>query len=139
MPSRLDGTGAAVATLAEELLSSVESVLEPLRARQVAEVAEVEARIAAYGERGSGRKELEDRHKREVRRVRADELRFGLASLAGVYRDELVAGGSRVIGRPGAGRAIRALDAAAEALVRNPNEMLLLQGLLVALTDAAGA
>lgn len=138
VPHRLDGTGAAVATLADELLASIDSVLEPLKARHAAEVAEVEARIAAYGERGSGRKELEDRHKRETRRVRADELRFGMASLAAVYRDLLVEGGTATVGRGGAERAIRALDAAAEALVRNPNETLLLQGLLVTLTDAAG-
>ena len=141
VPSRLDGTGAAVAVLADELLGSLESVLEPLQARQAAEVAEVEARIAAYGERGSGRKELEERHKREVRRVRADELRFGMASLAGVYRDALVgAGGAStlpMVTAAGAVRAIRSLDAAAEALVRNPNETLLLQGLLVLLSEAA--
>jgi DNA polymerase-3 subunit delta' len=138
VPQRLDGTGAAIATLAEELLASLESVLDPLKARHAAEVAEVEARIAAYGERGSGRKELDDRHKREIRRVRADELRFGMASLTAVYRDLLVEGGTATVGRAGAARAIAALDAAAEALVRNPNETLLLQGLLVTLTDASG-
>jgi DNA polymerase-3 subunit delta' len=137
VPSRLDGSGAAIATLADELLASLASVLEPLQVRQAAEVAEVEARIAAYGERGSGRKELEERHKREVRRVRADELRFGMAALAAVYRDELVAGGSVRVGQAGAARAIQALDAAAEALVRNPNETLLLQGLLVSLSESA--
>ena len=138
VPHRLDGTGAAIATLADELLASLESVLEPLKERHAAEVAEVEARIAAYGERGSGRKELEDRHKREIRRVRADELRFGMASLAAVYRDLLVEGGAATVSRAGAARAIAALDAAAEALVRNPNESLLLQGLLVTLTEAGG-
>jgi DNA polymerase III subunit delta' len=140
VPQRLDGTGAAIATLADELLGSIESVLDPLRQRHAAEVAEVEARIAAYGERGSGRKELEDRHKRELRRVRADELRFGMASLAAVYRDQLVGSGpSSMITPAGASRAIAALDGAAEALIRNPNETLLLQGLLVTLTEAGGA
>lgn len=138
VPARLDGTGATVAGLADELLASIESVLEPLQARQTAELAELAERIERYGERGSGRKDLEDRHKREVRRVRADELRFGMAALAGVYRDALVDGGSPVVGRAGATRAIRALDVAAESLVRNPNETLLLQGLLVALSEAAG-
>jgi len=138
VPSRLDGTGYSIAVLAEELLSSIDTVLEPLRARQAAEVAAVEERIAAYGERGSGRKELEERHKREVRRVRADELRFGMASLAAVYRGALLAGSSAFIHSAGAITAIGALDRAGEALVRNPNETLLLQGLLVALTDAAG-
>lgn len=139
VPSRLNGSGNAIAVLADQLLASIDTVLEPLKARQVAEVAEVDARIERYGERGSGRKELDDRHKREQRRVRADELRFGMAALVAVYRDEVVAGGSSTVGRAGAANAIKRLDAAAEALIRNPNEALLLQGLLVALTDAAGA
>jgi DNA polymerase-3 subunit delta' len=138
VPSQLDGTGAAVASLADALLASLDSVLEPLQARHAAEAAQLVERIERYGERGSGRKELEDRHKREVRRVRADELRFGMATLAGAYRDVLVAAeGAPVVSRAGAMRAIRALDEAAEALVRNPNETLLLQGLLASLTDVA--
>lgn len=137
VPGRLDGTGAAIASLADELLASVDSVLEPLRARQAAEVAEVDQRIALYGERGSGRRELDERHKREQRRVRADELRFGMASLAMVYRDALLTP-SPSIGRSGAVTAIRALDKAGEALIRNPNETLLLQGLLATLTAASG-
>ncbi|HVF31876.1 MAG TPA: hypothetical protein VM933_02460 [Acidimicrobiales bacterium] len=138
VPSRLDGTGATIALLADELLASLDSVLEPLQARQAAEVAAVEARIAAYGERGSGRKELEERHKREARRVRADELRFGMASLAAVYRDALVGVGGPPMTKAGATTAIRALDTAAEALIRNPNETLLLQGLLGTLSEVGG-
>ncbi|MBW3615350.1 MAG: hypothetical protein KY439_08595 [Actinobacteria bacterium] len=142
VPTRLDGTGAAVAGIAEELLGGIDTVLHPLRKRQADEVAKLEERLQAYGQRGSGHKELEDRHKREQRRVRADELRFGMAALAAVYRDALVAGalagaGTAPVSRQGAVAALRALDAASEALVRNPNEALLVQGLLVALTDAA--
>lgn len=157
VPARLDGTGAAVARIAEELLASIDTVLDPLREGQAAEGAELEARLDAYGQRGGGRKELEDRHKREQRRVRADELRFGMAALAAVYRDALVAGalagdagagpevlraggppgGTPQVSRRGAVVALQALDAAGEALGRNPNEALLLQGLLAALTDAA--
>jgi DNA polymerase-3 subunit delta' len=137
VPGRLDGTGTSIATLADELLASVDSVLEPLRVRQAAEVAEVDQRIALYGERGSGRRELDERHKREQRRVRADELRFGMASLAAVYRDALIAP-SPIAHRSGAVAAIRALDKAGEALIRNPNETLLLQGLLATLTAASG-
>lgn len=155
--TRLDGTGAAVARIADELLGSIDTLLDPLRERQAAEVAELEERLEAYGQRGSGRKELEDQHKREQRRVRVDELRFGMAALAAVYRDALVSGalagalaggpallrsggpGARTppVSRRGALVALQALDAAGEALVRNPNEVLLVQGLLAALTDAA--
>jgi DNA polymerase III subunit delta' len=132
-PDRLDGTGAAVAKLADELLASMDGLVEPLRDRQAAELEELEARAERYGERGSGRKEMAERHKREQRRVRQDELRSGLTTLAGAYRDRLTgAADSR-----SAAAALRALDAiadAAEALERNPSEGLLLQGLLVRLT-----
>lgn len=136
--AQLDGTGARIAGLADELLGSIETLLDPLRVRHAAELADLEEHIAVTGERGAGRKELEERHKREVRRVRADELRFGLAGLAAVYRDAVVEGGSPHIDRAGAIQAIAALDDAGEALIRNPNETLLLQGLLVRLTEAAG-
>jgi DNA polymerase-3 subunit delta' len=136
VPDRLDGTGTAVAALADELLASADELLEPLRARQQAEADELEARAERYGERGSGRKELGDRHKREQRRVRMDELRAGLATLAGAYRDRLVAAADGAGGR----RALAALDALAaanDALERNPNEALLVQSLLVRLTEAS--
>jgi DNA polymerase-3 subunit delta' len=132
VPGRLDGTGATIAVLADQLLATVETVLEPLQARQAAEVAALEERMRRYGERGTMRKELEERHRREQRRARTDELRFGLAALAGAYRDQLLdgAGGAAL-------DAVAAIQAAGEALVRNPNEALLLQGLLVRLTELA--
>lgn len=139
VPQRLDGTGAAIAELADQLLASIETVLEPLKVRHATEMSELEQRIQLYGERGSGRKELEDRHKREVRRVQTDELRFGMATLAAAYRDSLVGGGSVLAPPARAMTAIRALDRAGESLVRNPNPTLLLQGLLISLTETAGA
>jgi len=108
----------------------VTAAAEPLVARQAEEAAEMDERIAAYGTRGSGKKALEDQHKREQRRHRAEELRFGLATLAGTYRDAL-AGGSSESAQIVSG--LRAIDAAAEALTRNPNETLLLQALLLKL------
>ncbi len=128
--ARLDGTGAAVVTLADELMASGETVLRPLEQRQAAEMAEAEERARLYGERGSARRELEARHRREQRRLRTDELRFGLATLASGYRDRLAAG-------PDTQACLEALDAIAaanEALARNPNQTLLLQALLVRLS-----
>lgn len=142
VPARLDGSGATIAVLSDELLASVETVLEPLRERQSAEVTELEERVARYGERGSGRKDLEARHRREQRRVRTDELRFGLATLASVYREALLHDSHHTahgLTPRIALEAIGVLDAAGEALVRNPSEVLLLQGLLSKLTDAAEA
>ena len=88
-------------------------------------MAELDRRAAAYGERGAGRKALADRQRRELRRHRADELRFGLATLAGRYRDELVRGGGTDAGAAAVAAAVDATSEAAEALVHNPNETLL--------------
>lgn len=130
VPRRLDGSGAAVAVVVDALLALVQAAAAPLVARQEEEAVELEERVATYGERGSGRKRLEDVHKRELRRHRAEELRFGLATLAGRYRDAVTAG----TGATGAIiEAVEAIDRAAEALARNPNEPLLLQSLLLRL------
>ena len=130
VPTRLDGSGAAVVVVVDELRALVEGAATPLVARQQAEAEELEERVAQYGERGSGRKRLEDAHKRELRRNRAEELRFGLATLADRYGRALGDG----TGDPAeVMAAVRAIDRAAEALVRNPNETLLLQALLLRL------
>ncbi|HEX2701382.1 MAG TPA: hypothetical protein VHM89_14375 [Acidimicrobiales bacterium] len=139
-PGRLDGTGSSSAALADELLAGLETVVEPLVARQAAELAELAERARLYGERPGERKELEARHKREERRVRTDELRFGLAALAGAYRGRLAvtgglagAGGASAAGTSAALAAVQAVTDANEALARNPNVTLLLQSLLVRL------
>jgi DNA polymerase III subunit delta' len=125
-PERLDGTGAVVAALVEEIVSLVDASGSAVVAGHEREVAALEERIAASGERGSGRKQLEERHKREVRRHRTDEMRAGLLAIAGAYRQRLIDGGSArdVAAVARIGRAIEMLD-------RNPNETLLLQSLLL--------
>jgi DNA polymerase-3 subunit delta' len=130
VPERLDGTGAAVTTIVDEVLAATDSVLEPLRARQAAEAGAMKERIEAYGERGAGRRELEERHRREQRRVRTDELRFGLATLAAAYRDRLAAGGGA-----GDAGAVAAVQETGEALIRNPSEPLLLAALFCRLSN----
>jgi DNA polymerase-3 subunit delta' len=130
VPERLDGSGAAVAVAAAELLELVEEAAGPLRHAQAEELAGLEARVAASGERGSGRGRLEASQRRALRRHRTDELRFGLATLAGRYREALVAPGGDL--RPILA-GLEAITAASAALVRNPNETLLLQALLLRL------
>ena len=128
-PSRLDGTGRTVVALCGEATALIEAAAAPLAKRQAVEVADLEVRVRELGERGSGRKQLEDRHKRELRRHRMDEWRSGLAVMAAVYRDALVAD---TMPRPHApADAVHRIHAALEALDRNPNEMLLLQSLLL--------
>jgi DNA polymerase-3 subunit delta' len=131
VPARLDGTGATVARVADDLAKRLSSAgVGALEARQAAELKELEERVERTGERGAGRKVLAERHKRELRRLRHDELRFGLATLARVYGDALASG----TGDPGhCIEAVAAIQAAAEAMVRNPTEALLLQDLLLRL------
>jgi len=129
IPQRLDGTGANVVALVIELNRLIEAAAAPLAARQAEEATALEARVASVGERGSGRKQLEERHKRELRRHRVDELRSGLAVMAGAYRDALVEGRLQ---RPDAAvQAVQRIHAALDSLDRNPNETLLLQALLL--------
>lgn len=137
IPHRLDGTGSTVVALVAELQSLIEAAAAPLAARQAAEADELEARVAAAGERGSGRKQLEERHKRELRRHRTDELRSGLAVVAGTYRDALV---RQQLNRSDAVvRAVGRIHEALDALERNPNETLLLQALLLDLPSLPSA
>lgn len=125
---RLDGTGAVVMAVADELLGLIDDAARPLADRHTAEVAEVDARIERFGERGSGRKMLEERHKRELRRHRTDELRSGLAVVAAAYRDLLVDGTTH--SSAAIVTAVRRIYDTIEALERNPNEALLLHSLL---------
>ena len=128
VPDRLDGRGTTVASLVDDLVASLDGIVEPLAARHAEELAALEERAQAYGERGLGRKDVVERHKREQRRARTDELRFGLATLAGTYRDRLLRDDTAA-----ALAALEAVAAANDALIRNPNEALLLQSLLLRL------
>ena len=131
VPRQLDGSGYRAARTARALLEAIEAAAEPLKARQTAEIAALDALVARSGERGSGRKGIEERHKREQRRHRADELRSGLTEIARSYRDALVTGDNRFPDRIVA--AVADLHTAMQAIDRNPNEPLLLQALLLKL------
>jgi len=144
VPGRLDGTGATAVVVADELLVLADGALEPLREAHARELAALEEQAEVVGARGiPGRKAVEDRHKREERRWRADDLRMGLAALADAYRDRLVAtvDGDAPAGTPGvdgerraaAGHVV-AVNRAAGALGRNVREDLLLESLMVELS-----
>ncbi len=144
IPTRLDGTGATAAALAADLLASAEQAVEPLRALHLAEMQGRAEQAESTGERAvPGRKDIEDRHNREERRWRADEIKAGLGVLAGAYRDRLVA--EVTGGRPsGPGRvgelsgAVAAVEGVCVEMVRNPNESLMLEALLVHLSAVTG-
>lgn len=126
---RLDGSGRQVTLLASELSAAIEAASAPLRERQAAEVAQLESDDELYGPRRGAATRLADRHKRELRRHRTDELRMGLDALASRLRAGLVAGTRRPGDTVGA---LAAIDAAGEALVFNANERLLVQSVLLA-------
>jgi DNA polymerase-3 subunit delta' len=125
VPDRLDGSGSTAMELVDSLLGMIEDAMAPLVAVQAIEADELAAVIKARGERGSGRKQLEAKHKRQARRHRADEIRFGLGVLSRRYRDDLLAADHPQ-------QCIASIDAialVAAGMVRNPNERLQLAAL----------
>lgn len=129
VPEQLDGTGATVARLVAGLRALIDDAQVPLTDRHAAELAELTEWEEEYGTRGSGRRMLEERQRREIRLLREDELRLGLATLAARYRD-------RLVDAPDPERLVAACEritAASDALLRNPNEALLLEALFLEL------
>jgi hypothetical protein len=95
------------------------------------------------------RKEIEERQHREERRWRTDELRAGFAVLAAAYRDRLLAVAAPAPTPPAwTGRteervrelagAVAVVERSSAELVRNPNESLLLEAMLVRLSAVTG-
>lgn len=127
LPSRLDGTGARSASLAAEALSRIDEVLAPLAEMHAAEMESATEQAERLGQRRSSLKDLEARHNREKRRIRTDELRFGLAALMEGYRQGIAGGSQQFID------AARLVNEFTERLVFNPNEELALQALFCSL------
>jgi DNA polymerase III subunit delta' len=139
VPEQLTGTGVVAAELVRGLLASAERAVEPLRVEHARELERLTEEATAFGEKSlPGRKEITDRFQREERRWRTDALRAGLGALARAYRDRMTtqATGSDAIADIHAGAAAEAvalITETARSLVRNPQESLLLQALLVRL------
>lgn len=143
VPARLDGNGATAAALADELVGLLEHSVGPLQTVQARQVAALEERNARALEVNgklrnraglkSGLKELEERHRRELRRQRTDELRAGLAVLAGEYRDRAAQAGADAAVVERSLAAVQLIQKTAETLAFNPGELLLIQALLVRL------
>jgi DNA polymerase-3 subunit delta' len=129
VPDRLDGSGHRALTIADELLGLLDAAAGPVQAAQVAELERWREERETQGLPTSVPKELADRHKRELRRARTDELRSGLRTLAGRYRADLLDGGDPAR----TARALEAVTDTAAGLTFNPGEKLLLQSLLIRL------
>lgn len=130
IPEQLDGTGAAVWRLVAERRAAIDDALDHVKRRFDSDEADLAQRIEELGLPRTRLKELAESHKRQLRRARTAEVRLGLATLAGRYRDALATASSRE--RAGLLDAVTAIDAAYESiLVRNANEALQLQALLL--------
>ena len=129
IPARLDGTGATVVEITDEILGLIDEAAEPLVRKHETEIADMEETLAAMGIKRGGKKALEEKHKRELRRHRADELRAGLIQIASRYRDELVT--NPHVQRPESiTDAIERIHKAMGRLALNVNETILLRDLL---------
>ena len=152
IPERLDGTGARVAALVDGLRALIDSVEEvsgpasggnPDPAGSTAQNrSQEDPGDPGAGPSGATARAERQRSDRRRRRARDGELRFGFAVLAERYRELLdTAAGDRAgsatdTPAPPAGAVAEALALLGEstaALVRNPDEKLLLQNLLLQL------
>lgn len=132
VPHALDGSGHRATTLVTELMAHIEAAAAPLEEIFERENEELKARIKISGERGSGKRALEDSQKRRLRQHKTDELRSGLAVVAGVYRDAMShAHNAQRLGEFAA--AVDDIHATMGRLALNVNEDLLLQALFLRL------
>jgi len=130
--ARLDGTGTTAASLVDEVIASLDLASEPLLRNHAVEEQAMRERAKQTGQ-SLGTKALETRQKREVRRLRTDEVKAGLATLAQEIAKQL----SDAQNATAANAVHESLDAirwATQALTFNPNEVLLLQGLFARLS-----
>ncbi len=129
IPDRLDGTGAAVVVMVDEIRSMIDDSMTALKDVQQRELDALDKHEKEFGTRGSGRPDIESHHKRIARRHRTDELVFGFATLARRYREAIVDAGPQETKQIVA--AVSRLSGVTASLVRSPNESLLLTALLL--------
>ena len=90
VPERLTGAPSVSTAIAVEIAASLDQALAPLVATQEEQLEYRLEDARELGQRGiANRKDLEAQFKREQRRFRIDEVRFGLSALVSVYRDRL--------------------------------------------------
>jgi DNA polymerase III subunit delta' len=144
VPERLTGTPASSSRVAQQISASLDEAITPLQLLQEEEMARRTSDAREMGQRAvSNRRDVEAQFKREQRRFRLDELRFGFSALTGVYRERLAenleasaSGDARSEYRVGA--SLRAIDVVAEAnrrLSTNVDETLLLHDLMLSLME----
>ncbi len=130
IPNRLEMMGAHLAKILDEILGTLSALSEKVTDDYAAELALLEATAKASGDKTAfNRQKIEERHKRQLRRIRTDEIRAGLAEMIRSYYGklnpnfdpELISKVSGCIGK---------IEDTSVALNRNPNEEILLTSLL---------
>ena len=125
----LDGTASTAMTAVDAAMQAAEAAAAPLEARHAAERVQADEQAKLYGT-NIGRSSLDERHRRELRRVRTDEFTMGLSVLAAQVRDQAACGSLRA---DVAAAQMRAIGDAAEALRHNANQRLALSRLFIRL------
>ena len=143
VPENLDAINAHNCALASSIIAMVDEAMAPLLALQAEELEQLSTNAKALGRRSlTGRKEIEARFRREQRRFRLEDLRFGLSALTHAYRERMVAGleglddgdkRSRSL-VTGALTSIELIDSASQSLGANVDEQLVLTNLLLSLS-----
>ena len=144
VPARLTGTPASSSGIVAEITQALNDAIAPLQQFQDEQMAHLTSDAREMGQRAvANRRDIEAQFKREQRRFRIDELRFGLSALANVYRgrlveslDEAEEGESR--GQYRVAASLRAIDVVTETTRRlstNVDEGLLLNDLMLSLME----
>jgi DNA polymerase-3 subunit delta' len=144
VPVRLTGTPASSSALVAEITLALNEAAAPLAQFQDEQMERLSSDAREMGQRSvANRRDIEAQFKREQRRFRIDELRFGLSALANVYRERLVESLDEVEegetrGRYRVAASLRAIDVVTETTRRlstNVDEGLLLNDLMLSLME----
>lgn len=133
--SRLNGTGAAVASVVADAQAAITDLTEPVAERMQADLKAETARAKDHGLRPESKKDAEARQKRVLRRITADEIRWGLTIMAEQARAVL----SDPQRSRHAAEILQVIHETSAALDRNPHEGLLLMAAFSRLTPLAHA
>ncbi len=142
IPDRLRGSTSDAAVLVEEITGAIDDAIAPLQEMQDEELNLLIANAKEMGQRSvSNRKDIEAQFKREQRRFRIEELKFGFTALTNAYRERMNEGlsesqenSSRGSQRAGTSmKAIEAVAASSRILNLNVDEGLLLNDLMLTL------
>jgi hypothetical protein len=144
VPARLSGTPASAAEVAAEISRALDDAIAPLQQVQEDEMGHLVEDAKEMGMRSvANRRDVEAQFKREQRRFRIDELRFGLSALTGVYRERLLDGlegteEGELRSQHRVESSLKAIEVVAETnrrLSLNVDETLLLNDLMLSLME----